>query len=147
MSGSGADQSQTATISIQFVSPTRGEGLIPMDSILASKADSRKPSLTEESIAHNRRVKHLSAIVREDIGSDVERAALEREVVNSLYNHHPSIRLEDALELTSRLHAPSSERSTDSAITDIVDEACTFLENWRRLGLHTHEDPNAAFDY
>jgi len=131
----------------EFVSPNRGEGLNSMDSITASQTVSRPPGFSEESIAHIRRVKHLSAIGREDLGPDVERDGLEQEVVNSLYHHHPSIRLEDALELKCYLKEPSTEGSTDSAIKGIVDEACILLESWGRLGQTQSEDPNAAFDY
>jgi len=133
--------------SAEFVSPNRGEGLNSMDSITASQTASRPPGFSEESIAHIRRVKHLRAIVREDLGPDVERDGLEQKVASSLYHHHPSIRLEDALELKCHLKEPSTEGSTDSAIKGIVDEACTLLESWGRLGQTQSEDPNAAFDY
>ncbi len=118
-----------------------------MDSITASQTASRPPVFSEESIAHIRRVKHLSAIVREDLGPDVERDGLEQKVAGSLHYNHPSIRLEDALELRCHLEEVSSESSTDSAIKGIVDEACTLLERWGRLGQKRAEDSNAAFDY
>jgi hypothetical protein len=118
-----------------------------MDLITTSQADSRPCSPAEESIAHIRRVKHLSVIVREDLGPNVECDGLEQKVAGSLYQHHPSIRLEDALDLRYHLKEPSSESSTDSAINGIVDEACTLLESWGILGQNRSEDPNAAFDY
>jgi hypothetical protein len=118
-----------------------------MDTIITSQTAARPPVFSEKSIAHIRRVKHLSAIVREDLGPDVERDGLEQKVAGSLYHHHPEIRLEDVLELKCHLKEPSTEGSTDSAIKGIVDEACTLLESWGRLGQTQSEDSNAAFDY
>lgn len=86
----------------------------------------------DASIAAARRVQHLGAIVRDRLtdtdsltGDDLAKA-----VVKTLYDVHPHIRLDDALELATLVETPPEELSTRRAIEHVVDDACTLLEEW-----------------
>jgi len=96
-------------------------------------------------VAAARRVKHLSAIVRESLGPDPNRQTLVCDVVFELYRVHPAIRLEDSLELVQVI-APPTDCSTKTAIQTIVDEACVYLEEWGRIGPDRPETPALPSD-
>jgi hypothetical protein len=87
-------------------------------------------------IAAARRVKHLSAIVRESLGPDPDHETLVGDVIVELYRVHPAIRLEDCLELIPLIPSPV-DCSTKTMIQTIVDEACAHLEEWGRIGPQT----------
>ena len=87
-------------------------------------------------VAAARRVKHLSAIVRESLGPDLDCETLVGDVIIELYRVHPAIRLEDCLDLVQLIECPA-DCSTKTAIQTIVDEACAYLEEWGRIGPQT----------
>lgn len=89
------------------------------------------------SIAAARRVQLLSAIVMERL-NDTDRhtddpETLTKAVVEALYQVHPHIRLDDALELAHLVENPPRDVSTRHAIAYVVDEACTHLAAWGRF--------------
>jgi hypothetical protein len=96
-------------------------------------------------VAAARRVKHLSAIVRESLGPNPNRETLVCDVVVELYGVHLAIGLEDGLELVQLIDPPTN-CSTKAAIQTIVDEACVYLEEWGRIGPDRTETPTLSSD-
>ncbi|QLC35712.1 hypothetical protein EFA46_015775 (plasmid) [Halarchaeum sp. CBA1220] len=84
-----------------------------------------------------RRVQLLTAIVMERL-NDTDRhtddpETLMKGAVEHLYQVHPHIRLDDALELVNIVKVPPRDVSTRQAIECVVNEACTHLAAWGRF--------------
>jgi len=91
----------------------------------------------DASIAATRRVQHLSAVVMTHL-DDTDRhtdnpETLAKAVIKALYQIHPHIRLDDALELAHLVKIPPGDVSTRQAIEYVVDDACTHLDAWGRF--------------
>ncbi|WP_251344598.1 hypothetical protein [Haloplanus halophilus] len=91
----------------------------------------------DASIAAARRVQLLSAIVMERLNDRDRHTAdpetLTKAVVEALYQVHPHIRVDDALELVNIVEIPPRDISTRQAIEYVVDEVCTHLAAWGRF--------------
>ena len=115
------------------------EGLIPMETTTGSPTGSHAPASgdVDASIAAARRVQHLSAVVKTrltDVDVDtLDRDALAKAVVKALYDEHPYIRLDDALELARIVETPPADTSTTRAIEHVVGDVCTHLDEWNRF--------------
>jgi hypothetical protein len=89
----------------------------------------------DASIAATRRVQHLSAVARDAIEDPqtLDRDALAKAVVKTLYDAHPLIRFEDALELAVIVETPPVDSSTTEAIEYVVADICSHLDAWNRF--------------
>jgi len=106
------------------------------DTAGSTTVESTTGTNVDAGVAAARRVKHLSAIIGESLGPDPDRETLVGDVIIEVYRVHPAIRLGDCLELVQLIESPA-DCSTKTAIQTIVDEACTYLEDWGRLGQRT----------
>ncbi|TSD13493.1 hypothetical protein DP107_11730 [Haloglomus irregulare] len=89
----------------------------------------------DASIAATRRVQHLTAVARDAIDDPqtLDRDALAKAVVKALYDAHPLIGFEDALELAVIVETPPVDSSTAEAIEYVVADICSHLDAWDRL--------------
>ena len=89
----------------------------------------------EASVAQSRRVRYLSAIVRDGIDDPdaLDRDELAKAVVKALHDAHPHIRFEDALELAVIVETPPADSSTAKAIEYVVADICSHLDAWNRF--------------
>lgn len=89
----------------------------------------------DASIAATRRVQHLTAVARDAIDDPktLDRDALAKAVVKALYDAHPLIRFEDALELAVIVETPPVDSSTTEAIEYVVADICSHLDAWNRF--------------
>lgn len=94
-------------------------------------------------IAATRRIQHLSVIVRDSIDDpeNLTRETLAKAVVKALYDNHPHIHLEDALELARLVKTPPPDTSTTQAIQHVTADACAHLDEWSRPQSPTHLQP------
>jgi hypothetical protein len=86
----------------------------------------------DASIAHARRVQHLSSIVMARLDNAADSSEDERTiakaVVKALYQVHPHIQLEDALEFAHTVEDPPEEVPRGQAVEHVVDDVCTHLD-------------------
>ena len=89
----------------------------------------------DASIAATRRVQHLTAVARDAIDEPrtLNGDALAKAVVKALYDAHPHIRFEDALELAVIVETPPLDSSTAEAIEYVVADICSHLDEWNRF--------------
>ena len=89
----------------------------------------------DASIAATRRVQHLIAVARDAIDDPgtLDGDALAKAVVKALYDAHPHIRFEDALELAVLVKTPPADSSTAGAIEYVVTDICSHLDEWNRF--------------
>ena len=89
----------------------------------------------DASVAASRRVQHLTAVARDAIEDPrtLDEYTLAKAVVKALYDAHPHIRFEDALELAVLIETPPADSSTAEAIEYVVADICSHLDSWERL--------------
>ena len=92
-------------------------------------------SSIDAGIAAARRVKHLAPVARDSINDPetLEGDVLSKAVVKALYDIHPHIRFEVALELSVIVESPPADSSTMEAIEHVVEDVCAHLDEWNRF--------------
>jgi hypothetical protein len=109
------------------------EELIIMDTTTTAQHTPASSDI-DASVAAARRVQHLTAVARDAIDDPrtLDGDALAKAVVKALYDAHPHIRFEDALELAVLVETPPADSSTAEAIEYVVTDICSHLDAWDR---------------
>jgi len=115
----------TAATDASMNHPTRGTQPTKSSSVLTEGS-------VDAGIAHVRRVQHLSSVVMVFLDNPPDSREGERTiakaVIKALYQIHPHIQLEDALELAHTVEDPPEEVQRRQAVEHVVDDVCTHLD-------------------